>query len=279
MKHEPGEHDMTNELVTHFSSESEAYRDAFDAFLRSTDQKVKARAWLEALVNELPRRSVFIDAGAGEGTTTAWVAQHFERTLAIEPNESLRRRLVDSCPGALTLSENILDVRPDAKADLVLCSHVFYYLDDDAWDANLEQLASWLAPGGTLVVVLQNPTSDCMLMLRKFFGRRDGLGDLMRRFQHAASPDFDAWIDTVPCHIHTADLETAYTTAEFMVSTRPDGYGLERAELEAYIESEFRLPNGEYRFSCTQDFLVISRNHGRSAMPGQRAAWLRRSRN
>ena len=97
---------------------------------------------------------MLIDTGAGKGTTTAWVAEHFERTLAIWPNESLRRRLVHPCPRALTLSQKILEVRPDAKANLVHWSHVFCHLVGEKWDENLEQLALWLAPGGTLVVVV-----------------------------------------------------------------------------------------------------------------------------
>jgi SAM-dependent methyltransferase len=248
---------MISEPVAHFSSDSEAYRDSFDTFLRSTDQKIKAREWLDRMVDRLPRHEVFIDAGAGEGTTTAWMAERFQRTLAIEPNESLRERLALSCPGTRTLPQTILEAQPEVKGDFVLCSHVFYYLDDEAWDENLDRLTSWLTPGGILVLIMQNPTSDCMQMLRTFFGRRDGLDDLMRRFQKSAPSHFSAWIDTVPCHINAPDLETAYKVAEFLVSTRPDGCRLERAALESYVASKFRLPNGNYRFSCTQDFLVI----------------------
>ena len=251
---------MISGLVAHFSSDSEAYRDAFDTFLRNTDQKTKARKWLDRMVDRLPRREVFIDAGAGEGATTASMARRFQRTLAIEPNESLRERLAVACPDAQKLPQTILAARPEVKGDFVLCSHVFYYLEDETWDENLDRLASWLAPGGILAVVMQNPTSDCMLMLRRFFGPRDGLGDLMSRFHRSASEDFSAWIDTVPCHINAPDLETAYKVAEFLVSARPDGCLVERAELESYVETEFRLPCGSYRFSCTQDFLVIRRN-------------------
>ncbi len=251
---------MTSELVARFDSDSEAYRDSFETFLRNTDQKVKAREWLDRLVDGLPRREVFIDAGAGEGATTAWIARRFQHTLAIEPNESLRQRLAVSCPRARVLPQTILETRPEARGDFVLCSHVFPYLDDRDWDENLAHLTSWLAPGGVLVLIMPCPTSDCRRMFHRFFGRRVGLGDLMRRFQHSAGSEFSARIDTVPCYINAANLETAYKVAEFIVSTRPDDCELKRVELESYVESEFRLPDGGYRFSCTQDFLVIGRD-------------------
>ncbi len=255
---------MRDELVLRFDSQSEAYRGAFDAFLRHTDQKDKARAWLERAVEDLPRRDVFLDAGAGEGSTTAWLAESFERTIAVEPNAYLRQRLEQACPAAGIVPRTILEAEIESRADFVLCSHVFYYIDDDAWVAHLERLASWLAPAGSLVVVMQNPESDCMRMLRNFFGKREGLGDLKESFERADHRDFTAEIDTVPCHVAAPDFKIAYTVAEFMVNTMASGQPLLQSELLSYVDSTFRTPDGDYRFSCTQDFLTIRHRAGRS---------------
>ena len=81
---------MSNtELVQVFNSQTQAYHDAFQVFLEHTDQKVTARAWLERCIQTLPSRRVCIDAGAGEGQVTSWVAAAFDTTLAIEPNPHL----------------------------------------------------------------------------------------------------------------------------------------------------------------------------------------------
>ena len=59
---------MTNqEHIRVFDSQGEAYKQAFQIFLDHTDQKRNAKRWLQQVVDDLPTRKVFIDAGAGNG--------------------------------------------------------------------------------------------------------------------------------------------------------------------------------------------------------------------
>src|SRR5262245_60396135 len=139
-----------------YDSQGQAYHDAFGVFLAHTDQKIKAREWLDRLVQGLPARRVLIDAGAGNGQVTAWFLDKFERTIVNEPNASLRADLKKHCPKAEILADTIMDTHPGAVGDLVLCSHVFYYIEGAQWLDNLEQLTCWVSPQGLVVVVLQN---------------------------------------------------------------------------------------------------------------------------
>ena len=50
-----------------FDSQGESYKQAFQVFLDHTDQKRNAKRWLRQLVDALPIRQIFIDAGAGNG--------------------------------------------------------------------------------------------------------------------------------------------------------------------------------------------------------------------
>src|SRR5205823_12248677 len=61
--------------------------------------------------------------------------------------------------------EPLLDAKVGAAGDLILCSHVFYYIDASEWLPNLERLVSWLSSSGVLVLVVQNHDTDCMRML------------------------------------------------------------------------------------------------------------------
>ena len=140
--------------VRAYDSRSVAYHQAFQVFLDNTDQKVNARSWLDGLVQSLPARRVLVDAGAGNGQVTAWFVDQFERTLAIEPSPSLSAELRIACPRAEVLPVRILEAQPSAQADLILCSHVLYYVDQSEWRPSLARMASWLAPNGKLVVVL-----------------------------------------------------------------------------------------------------------------------------
>ena len=248
-----------SDVLNVYDSQSEAYREAFKVFLDHTDQKVNARTWLRGFIQLLPDRQVLIDAGAGTGQLTSWMAPDFERTLAIEPNAFLREEFRKHLPDCQLLSGFITEVTPPEKADLVMCSHVFYYIDSAEWLINLETLVSWLKPGGVVLVILQNPQSDYNRMMNHFLGKRFDLNPLGEQFQRKRGKDFSVKVDMVQAHFTSSDFHSAYTVVEFMLNLFTITNPLSRKELETYISKNFGGPDGGYRFSCHQDILQIQR--------------------
>jgi trans-aconitate methyltransferase len=240
-----------------YDSQSEAYHQAFQIFLDHTDQKANARRWLDRLVQTLPARRVFVDAGAGNGQVTAWFLDQFERTIAIEPSPSLSADLRRTCPGADVLQARILEAQPAAGADLVLCSHVLYYIDRSEWGAHAARMASWLSPTGVLAVVLQNHETDCMKMLETFLGQRFDLSALAQKLKENHAHKYRVEREIVNAHVTTADLASAYAIAEFMLNLLPMPNPPARTAVEQYIKTHFAASDGAYRFSCHQDFLTI----------------------
>jgi SAM-dependent methyltransferase len=236
---------------------SAAYRHAFQVFLDHTDQKAKTREWLDRLVQALPSRQVFIDAGAGNGKVTAWFADKFRQTIAIEPNPHLCDELRRTCLAAEVVTETILEAQPSALGDLVLCSHVLYYIPRADWMLYLERLASWLSPDGVLVVMLQNHRTDCMRMLDHFLGAHFNLSDLADQFRTTRGARYGVALETVPARVATASFDSAYTVAEFMLNLLPIFRPLSRNAVEEYVREHFSHPTEGYRFSCDQDFLRI----------------------
>jgi 16S rRNA A1518/A1519 N6-dimethyltransferase RsmA/KsgA/DIM1 with predicted DNA glycosylase/AP lyase activity len=119
---------MRDPRVAVYDSLGSDYERAFGVFLANTDQKEKAREWLNREVGRLAARRQIIDAGAGTGKVTAWFAPLFKRRLAIEPNPHLRQHLQSNCPGAEIMPGTILDCRVADFADFVLASHIFYMI-------------------------------------------------------------------------------------------------------------------------------------------------------
>ena len=247
----------TTERVSAYDSQSPAYHRAFEVFLAHTNQKAKARDWLRGLVQGLPSRQVFVDAGAGNGKVTAWFLADFQRTIAIEPNPSLCDELRRTCPTAEVLPQKIREAQLSVLADLVLCSHVLYYIDAADRMIHLEKLVSWLAPEGVLVVVIQNHDTDCMRMLRHFFGHRFHLSELASRFEALRGRHYRVEIATVPAGVATADFNSAFIVAEFMLNVLPMPHPPPRRILEEYVRKHFASSGGGYRLSCDQDFLMI----------------------
>ncbi len=249
----------TTQRIQVFDSSSQAYHKAFQTFLDHTDQKTRARETLGRKVAGLTHKRIFIDAGAGNGKVTAWFTDSFQQTLAMEPNPSLRQELATVCPRAKILPDIILEAKVSDKADFILASHVFYYIPGPEWMANLDRMVSWLAPQGTLIVILQNSQSDCMQMLRHFLKRAFDLKQLAGAFEEKAADDLEVSVETVPSRISTPDLDKAYSVAEFMLNLLPLPEPPASAEVCGYVQKHFKAKDGSFRFSCTQDFLQIRR--------------------
>lgn len=239
-----------------FKSDTEDYHHAFQTFLDHTDQKHKAKEWMDSFVEKLPQKEVFVDAGAGNGKVTAWFTDKFKKSVAMEPNPSLCRDLKKACPGAEIHQATILEAKVNSSADFILASHVFYYIPKDQWLANLSRLTSWLSPQGALVVMIQNSGTDCMGMLKHFHKKSFDLRELAKDFK-AKDKNYKVTMETVPSYITTSDFKSACTIAEFMMNLLPMPDPPLRSELEAYVEKNFSAGSGKYRFSCHQDFLQI----------------------
>ncbi|MER7578854.1 class I SAM-dependent methyltransferase [Kitasatospora sp. NPDC097691] len=237
------------------------YRRVFELFLAGTDEKPLTHARLSELVAALPHRRVLLDLGAGDGRTTAHLARSFDRTVAVEPSAAMREKLRTTCPDALVLPDRLDRVRPPEPADLVHLSHVLYYVPEPDWPATVTRALDWTAPGGTLLVVLQNPESPCMRMAAHFTGVRYDLSPLVDLLRERHPAD-DVTLETLDLHYRTPHLAEAVDVAEFMVNVadlatldpRPS-----RAALTAYVQDHFARPDGTYAIGHTQDMLIARR--------------------
>jgi hypothetical protein len=245
------------EPIRVFDSKGEDYKRAFQVFLDHTDQKRNAKRLLQRLVDDLPARKVFIDAGAGNGEVTRAFAGAFDRTIAIEPNTYLLTQLQRAIPQADAIGTPILATNPKAQGDFVLCSHTLYYVPAEEWLAHLERLVSWMSPTGVTVVVLQNRGTACMTMLEHFFGHRFDLGALADAFRAKHGDRYDVTTTLDPAHVETSEPDAAYTVAEFMLNLLPISQPPARRDLEAYIATNFATSDRTHRLSVHQDFLQI----------------------
>jgi hypothetical protein len=132
---------------------------------------------------------------------------------------------------------------------------VLYYIPQNEWEAHVRHMASWLTPEGALVLLLQNPDTDCMAMLSHFLGRCFDLGPVADMVANEGC--YHAKRHLVPAHVTTSRLDEAYIVAEFMLNLLPITQPPSREALKEYVQKNFRTADGGFRFSCHQDFLVI----------------------
>jgi len=110
---------------------------------------------------QLGRRLRVVDLGGGTGGLAVPLAQLGQHVTVIDPSldalASLHRRAGDSGVAELVVAvqgdaANLLEVHPDADADLVCCHGALEFVDDPA--ATLHAVAGVLADGGYVSLVV-----------------------------------------------------------------------------------------------------------------------------
>lgn len=257
---------QTTESISVFSSGSAQYEEAFLAFLHHTDQKVQAKSKITEVIDRLDAlpgqsgKGKFVDVGAATGDVTAWFVPRFAETICVEPNTHFESSIRQHCPGAEIIQKTILENDPArlAGASFILCSHVLYYIDPEQRLENLQAMSQWLRPGGILLVILQQSTTDCMKMLDHFLQMHFDLPAIADRFATENADTFEVSFEKIDSHVTTSTFDVAYQVAEFMLNLLPMIDPPRRSELEAYVRERFQTADG-YRFSCSQDFLIVRR--------------------
>ncbi|HET7744722.1 MAG TPA: class I SAM-dependent methyltransferase [Gaiellaceae bacterium] len=104
---------------------------------------------------DVPATATVLDLGAGSGKLTRLLVPAFNRVIAVEPADVMRRILGRICPRAELLSGTGQEIPvADASVDAVFAAQAFHWFDDDHAVA---EIARVLRPGGVLVVMWNLP--------------------------------------------------------------------------------------------------------------------------
>ena len=81
---------------------------------------------------DLPPTTTALDLGAGTGKLTRLVVDRFDRVVALEPADAMRRLLVTLCPEAETCAGQARNIPlRDGSAGAVFAAEAFHWFDDD----------------------------------------------------------------------------------------------------------------------------------------------------
>jgi len=149
--------------------EDAVFSHQLDLFTACSTEKGIELVVLGELIATLPRRKAFLDIGAGEGTLTIPVSQLFESTTVVEPNPIMAAKFQKRYPEfrVFGCGWESVDLKND-RFDLVLCSHVLYYIPAGSWESVVGRMYSFLAPEGCLAIVLQSPLGQVATFFSHF---------------------------------------------------------------------------------------------------------------
>jgi len=224
-----------------------------DLFVRCSDEKARVLALLKRLVNRLPSRQAFLDVGAGAGDLAIPLSRRFETTTVVEPNQLQAARLLAAFPHFrvhdCTFQEATLE---EGAFDLILCSHVLYYLPETEWMAAVQKMHDCLRPGGIAVIILQSPAGEMADFFEHFIGRQVPVialwDNLVTRFgEEAAQAHY--W----SVEMRTATLEEMTSLGLFLLLDR--SFRQRSREIRAYFAAHHRHGDG---YRLRQGEIVLS---------------------
>ena len=103
----------------------------------------------------LPATATVLELGAGTGKLTRLLTPAFDRVIAVEPADPMRRLLTTICPEAEALAGTAQEIPlEDASVDAVFAAESFHWFDDER---ALAEIARVLRPRGSLVLMWNVP--------------------------------------------------------------------------------------------------------------------------
>jgi trans-aconitate methyltransferase len=153
-------------------SDSE-FRDVFVSLVRATDEYTKlVPVMREEIVPTLPRTEALLDVGAGPGLIAGPLSADFGEVTIIEPDpvyclESAEKILAQG--KLMTAFNGSWEAAPLGKRafDLVVCSHVLYFVEPAKWSRFIDKMMSHLRQGGQLAVILVARDDDSNALIRQ----------------------------------------------------------------------------------------------------------------
>ncbi|MHB8164255.1 MAG: class I SAM-dependent methyltransferase [Methanoregula sp.] len=143
------------------TSDDAEYQHQLSLFSNGSTEKGIELIKAGMVIETLPRRERFLDIGAGGGHLTIPIARQFEMTTIVEPNPRQAEIFQRRCPDFRICNEYWKDIDlGDERFDLILCSHVLYYIPEGSWMQTVEKMYRHLSPGGCLIIVMQSPLGE-----------------------------------------------------------------------------------------------------------------------
>lgn len=233
------------------------YQQQLQTFTQCSSEKGIELLKIGEVIASLPDRRRFLDIGAGGGHLTIPIAQQFEETTIVEPNTKQAERFCRRHPSFYVHTASWTEVNLNFEYfDLILCSHVLYYIPDGAWLATIERMYRHLSRDGCIIIVVQAPLGE-VAQFFKLFAAYDVpilelTRDLIKKYGEEA-----VGLQYFQNEIFTESRDDIVNIGLFLLIDRK--FHTRTDEIAAYFDAHHRYGSG-YRIVQDEILLVIRRN-------------------
>ncbi len=232
--------------------EDDEFKRQLELFVKSSTEKGIELVKIGEIIAGLTGRRSFLDIGAGGGELTIPVSLSFEKTTVVETNEQQTRYLQRRCPHFRIIRDSWEDVDLGSEQfDLILCSHVLYYITEDRWVTIIEKMYAHLAKGGCMAIVIQSPIGEVADFFRRFTTYDINIlplwGEMIRRYGDQAVS-----VKYFTNDIFTEKLEETASIGLFLLIDR--NFRKRKDEIIKYFEEHHRSQAG---YHIQQDEIIL----------------------
>lgn len=147
------------------STSDEEYANIFDWYTdHSNHENMISDNIIEIIKNK--ENNYLLDIGAGNGYITTKISKYFKHTTILEPN--LKHKINYDAIDNKEVHHNFFsDFETKDKYNLILCSHVLYYIDVEEWNDFFTKILKMLNSGGICIVIFVSDRGEYSDFLRE----------------------------------------------------------------------------------------------------------------
>lgn len=239
------------------NSDFAEYQQQLSLFSSCSTEKGIELLKIGMVIATLLERRTFLDIGAGGGHLTIPVSHMFEKTTVVEPNPRQAAMFSRRCPGFRVFTGSWMDVDiKNDRFDLILCSHVLYYIPGGTWMATIEKMYRSLSPGGSLVIVVQSPLGEVARFFNVFTSYDVPVIELARDVIGRYGDDA-VRLEYFQNEIFTESLDDLVEIGLFLLIDR--NFRQRTVEIRHYLQEHHAVAGG-YRIVQDEILLVVHKS-------------------
>lgn len=238
----------------------EHYAKTLELMLKSTAETRHRGIFFKKIVlPALKEKRSLLDVGPGNGQLTRWVGNDFDSITLIDKNKAL---LDSFCiKETHTVLEkkygSILDIKlKNNTYDLVLLSHLLYYINREEWLSVIKNAYDSLQPNGIIAIVLSGDQKTKAHLIQYFGGEMIDIDGLIKEcFEVYGKNKVDIYSSDED--ILTLDIDAMLHIAGFFLYDV--GITCDSESLVSYLKKHCQLnkSDGRYVMSSNQKFILI----------------------
>ncbi|MBI5929040.1 MAG: class I SAM-dependent methyltransferase [Chloroflexi bacterium] len=242
------------------------YKRVFELLSENTQEYDNFLKFIEtSIIPNLPSHRSLLDIGAGRGNLTRPLSFYFEQTTVVEPNKAFFDELMDwahsHSPNVVGHNAGWETLDLDLSADLIILSHVLYYVPIHQHLEFIRKAYSHLRPGGCMILALNGTQSDIWKLCKQLYTPEEfaQLPYAERLFESMLRWNFRATYHPFHSTIDTQTETDMRSLIDFLLLGKVSFDNDVHINIrETYLRNKLRNGNG-YRIASSGGLVVVTK--------------------